>query len=150
MTVQEVMTAFPDTISADTSIHKAALMMRDENIGVIPIVDDLGSLVGIVTDRDIVVQAVAEGRGADTPVRECMSRSVDTVALDTTVEQAMLLMSQQQIRRVPVVENGRLVGIVSLGDLAESGASEQEKAETLEQVSVNAESMRTSRPPDLT
>ncbi len=150
MTVQEVMTAYPDTLAPDASIRKAALMMRDDDIGVIPIVDDLGSLIGVVTDRDIVIHAVADGRGADATVEECMSRSVDTVGQDTTVEQAMLLMSQQQIRRLPVVENGRLVGIVSLGDLAESNAPQQEKAETLEEVSVNAESGRMSRPADLT
>ena len=149
MTVQEVMTVDPQTLGPDASIRQAALLMRDGDIGVIPIVDGHGSLVGIVTDRDIVVHAVAEGRGSDTPVQACMSRQVDSVAKDTTVEQAMLLMSQQEIRRLAVEENGRLVGIVSLGDLAESGAPEREKAETLEEVSVNAGALRTSRPADL-
>ena len=92
-------------------------MMRDGDYGAVPIVDAAGSLVGIVTDRDIVVKAVAEGRDGDTPVRHCMSGNPDTVGTDTTVEQAMIVMTSRQVRRLPVVENGRLVGMVSLGDL---------------------------------
>jgi CBS domain-containing protein len=150
MTVEEVMTPYPEAISPDTSIRKAALLMRDDNIGVIPIIDNVGSLIGIVTDRDIVIHAVADGHSGDTSVETCMTRNPDTVAKDTTVEQAMLQMSQQQIRRLPVVENGRLIGMVSLGDLAESGAPEQEKAETLEEISIQANALRTSHPADLT
>ena len=125
-------------------------MMRDDDIGAIPVVDEIGSLVGIVTDRDIVVHAVADGKSIDTSVEACMTRNPDTVARDTTVEQAMLLMSQRQIRRLPVIENGRLIGIVSLGDLADSAAPAQEKAETLEDISVNAGALRTARPPEVT
>lgn len=149
-TVGQIMTAFPKSLSPDVSIHKAAQVMRDDDIGDIPIVDGLGVLVGIVTDRDIIIKAVADGRGPDTPIDHCMTRNPDAIAKDTTLEQAMLVMSQQQIRRLPVVENGRLIGIVSLGDLAESAAPGQEKAETLEQVSANAGALRTSRPADLT
>jgi CBS domain-containing protein len=150
MTVQEVMTANPEALSPEASIRQAASIMRDENIGVIPIIDEQGSLVGIITDRDIVVNAVALGHSSDTSVEECMTHDPAGVARDTTVEQAMLLMSQQQIRRLPVLENGRLIGIVSLGDLADSAAPSQEKAQTLEEISADAQAMRTSRPPDLT
>ncbi len=149
-TVAEVMTAYPKSLSPEGSIRKAAQIMRDEDVGVLPIVDGMGVLVGIVTDRDIAVKAVADGRDADTPVEKCMTRNPDTIGKDTTLQQAMLLMSQQQIRRLPVVENGRLIGIVSLGDLSDSRAPEQEKAETLERVSAGPGDLRMGRPEDLT
>lgn len=146
MQVAQIMTPYPRTLGPDDSIRRAAQIMRDEDIGVIPIVDAEGILAGIITDRDIAVKAVAEGRDADDSLEDCMTRQPDTVPGDTTVEQAMALMSRQQIRRLPVVENGRLIGIVSLGDIATSAVPEQEKAETLQEVSVNAEALRTSTP----
>ena len=143
MTVQQIMTQFPTTLGPDDSIHKAAQIMRDEDIGVIPIVDAGGSLVGMVTDRDIVVKSIAEGHDVDAPLEECMTTNPNMVARDTTVEQATRQMSQLQVRRLPVVENGRLIGIVSLGDIAKSGTPEQEKAETLEDVSASGGALRT-------
>jgi CBS domain-containing protein len=149
MTVADVMTSFPVTLSPEASIEKAAQIMRDDDVGVIPVVDGLGVLVGIITDRDIVIKAVAKGHGPDTVIDDCMTHSPHTVAKDTTVEQTMLLMSQEQIRRVPVVENGRLIGIVSLADLANSQVSDQEKGETLQQISTDPGGLRTPIPADL-
>ncbi len=143
MTVQEIMTQFPTPLGPDDSIHKAAQIMRDEDIGVIPIVDADGSLIGMVTDRDIVVKSVAEGHDIDAPLEECMTAKPNMIGRDTTVEQATRQMSQLQVRRLPVVENGRLIGIVSLGDIASSPAPEPEKAETLEDVSAPGGALRT-------
>lgn len=146
MIVQQIMTQFPTTLGPDDSVHKAAQIMRDEDIGSLPIVDDNGSLVGIVTDRDIVIGCIAQGHDLDSPVAECMTPDPDAIAKDTTVEQAARQMSQMQVRRLPVVEFGRLVGIVSLGDIAESAAPEQDKAETLEDVSRDAQALATDSP----
>lgn len=145
MTVQEIMTRFPTTLGPDDSIHRAAQLMRDEDIGSVPVVDENGSLVGIVTDRDIVVKSVAEGHDMDSPVAECMTANPDTIPHDITVEQATRQMAKHQIRRLPVVQNGRLIGILSLGDIADSAAPEQEKAATLEDVSAPGGALRTNR-----
>lgn len=143
MTVQEIMTQFPTTLGPDDTIHKAAQIMRDEDIGVIPVVDDDGSLVGVVTDRDIVVKSIAEGHDVDSPLAECMTSNPDTIPHDLTVEQATRQMAKHQVRRLPVVQNGRLIGILSLGDVANSAAPEQEKAATLEDVSASGGALRT-------
>lgn len=146
MTVQEIMTQFPTTLGLDDSIHKAAQIMRDGDFGSIPIVDENGSLMGIITDRDIVIGCIAEGHDLDSPVQKYMTPQPDTIAKDTTVEQATLQMSQMQVRRLPVIENGRLVGIVSLGDIATSAAPVPEKAGTLEDISQDDQALATDSP----
>ncbi|MBV9850989.1 MAG: CBS domain-containing protein [Armatimonadetes bacterium] len=137
-TVAEAMTPLPEALDPDAGIRRAAQMMRDGDYGVVPLVDDQGVLVGVVTDRDIVVRAVAEGRDADTPVRHCMTDDPDTVAQDTPLEQAMTVMTARQVRRLPVVENGRLVGMLSLADIAVSAAPPDAKAQVVESVSAGA------------
>ena len=142
MTIADVMTAFPETLSPDSTIHKAAQLMRDHDYGVIPVVDDIGSLVGIVTDRDIVIQAIAAGHGPETALSECMTGRPDTVPKDLPIADALHLMDKRQIRRVPVVENGRLIGMVSLSDIARSQAPEAEKSKALESVSASGSDPR--------
>jgi CBS domain-containing protein len=142
MIVSEIMTSFPEALGPDDTIHKAAKMMRDHDYGVIPILDENDSLVGIVTDRDIVVKAIAHGHGPDTPLRECMTANPDTVPKDLPIAQALHLMDNRQIRRLPVVEYGRLIGMVSLSDIAKSGAPEAEKLKTLESVSASGSDRR--------
>jgi len=142
MTIADVMTAYPEALSPESTIHKAAQLMRDQDYGVIPIVDDIGSLVGIVTDRDIVVQAIANGHGPETELRECMTPNPDTVPKDLPLADALHLMDKQQIRRVPVVENGRLIGMVSLSDIAKSRVPESEKSQALESVSAGGSDLR--------
>lgn len=144
MTVAEIMTTYPDALDAEASIRKAAQMMRDGDYGVVPITDENGSLVGIVTDRDIVIKAVADGQDLDDPIRDCMTQSPDSIAQDTSVEEAMRLMAKRQVRRLPVVENGRLIGMLSLGDIATSPESEHKKADTLAELSVNEETQQTT------
>jgi len=143
MIVADVMTAYPETLDPEATIQKAAQLMRDHDYGVMPVVDELGSLVGIVTDRDIVVKAVASGHGPETPLRECMTASPDTVPKDLPIDKALHLMNTRQIRRVPVVETGRLIGMVSLSDIANSGVQGEEILKTLESSSASGGALST-------
>ncbi|EQB97150.1 hypothetical protein GA8_02570 [Geobacillus sp. A8] len=108
--------------------------MRDFNVGAIPIVDD-GRLVGMITDRDIVVRGMAEKRPGSTAVTEVMSRDLVTLSPDDSVQKAADMMARHQIRRLPVVENGRLVGIISLGDLATNRYSDERAGRALSEIS---------------
>jgi CBS domain-containing protein len=142
MIVQDLMTEYPEALGPNDTIQKAAKMMRDHDYGIIPILDGLDSLVGVVTDRDIVVQAIAGGHGPETPIQECMSVKPDTVPKDLPIGEALHLMNARQIRRVPVVENGRLIGMLSLGDIAKSQIPEDLKAKSLEAVSAGGNDLR--------
>lgn len=116
--IRDVMTPNPVTLRSNATIEEAAMVMRDDGIGDVLVVED-GSLYGIVTDRDIVVRAIARHLPLTTKLREIASRNPVSVSPDDGVEQAIELMRQHAIRRMPVVEDGCPVGIVSLGDLAE-------------------------------
>lgn len=117
-TVAEVMTSDPATVDADAPISEAARQMRTRDAGDTLVLDS-GRLTGIVTDRDIAIRAVAEGKNPDTPVREVYSQQdLTTVTPDTRIELAVELMRSKAIRRLPVVEGDRPVGVVSIGDLA--------------------------------
>ena len=142
MIVQDIMTEYPESLGPQDTIQKAAQLMRDHDYGVIPILDGLDSLVGVVTDRDIVIQAVAKGHGPDTPLRECMSVQPDTIPKDLPIGQALHLMNTRQVRRLPVMESGRLIGMVSLSDIAKAQIPENEKAKTLESVSAGGADIR--------
>jgi CBS domain-containing protein len=116
--IREVMVTDPVALSSDVSVEDAARHMRDRHIGDVIVLED-EDVAGILTDRDIVIRAIAEGRDpAQTTIGELASRSVATVSPDDTVEAVIGMMRTLAIRRVPVVEAGRPVGIVSLGDLA--------------------------------
>jgi CBS domain-containing protein len=117
-TVADVMTSDPQTVEADRPAMEAARLMRDHDFGDVPVTEG-GRLVGIVTDRDIAVRLVAEGRDPGTAVREvCTSGSLVTVTADTTATEAVRLMREHAVRRLPVLDGDRLIGIVSLGDMA--------------------------------
>jgi CBS domain-containing protein len=129
------MTPDPRAARPDSPAYEVARMMRDEDVGPIPVVQD-GRLVGIVTDRDLCLQVLAERKPDDAPVRDFMTARPETASPDTTIHAAAQIMQTHQIRRLPVVEGDRLVGIVSLADLAVDTESEGLKAETLEEVSM--------------
>ena len=133
MNIRDIMTPNPRTVSPDDSIESAARIMRDEDTGAVPVVQD-GRPVGMLTDRDIVIRVVAEG-GTAQSVREIVSGRVISVSPDATTREATDLMSEHQIRRLPVVENERLVGIVSLGDLAVKEAKDRRVGDTLQSIS---------------
>ncbi len=116
-TVADVMTAHPAAVEGDQPVSVAAALMRDNDTGAV-IVNDNGRLRGIVTDRDITVRCVADDKGPETPVREACSGSVEAVGPDTDIDQAVQMMRTHAVRRLPVVEDGRAIGILSLGDLA--------------------------------
>lgn len=117
-TLKDLMTPNPLTVSRDTSVDRAARHMRDDGIGDV-IVTDGGTVCGIVTDRDIVVRAIAEGRDpAKTTVGEICSGDLATLSPDAGVEEAVTLMRERALRRLPIIEDGRPVGVVSIGDLA--------------------------------
>lgn len=117
-TVRDVMTADPATIDSSQPIIEAARLMRTADTGVLVVTAD-GAVSGVVTDRDITVRAVAEGRDVQTtPVAEVTSTDVESVGPDASLAQVVQTMRSRAVRRIPVVEGGRVVGIVSIGDLA--------------------------------
>jgi CBS domain-containing protein len=133
--LRDVMTPNPVTVGPSATLQEAARIMRDEDTGVVPIVEN-GRPVGVVTDRDIVVRAVADGaEGARRSVRDVASSDLITVPPDMTTEQAAELMAERQVRRVLVCENDRLVGVASIGDLAVKGRDDQRMGDTLEDIS---------------
>ena len=116
--VRDTMTADPRSIGASASVVEAARLMREEHIGSLPITDD-EQLVGMITDRDITTRVVAEAADPKTtPVGEVYSGDLVSVGPDNDLDEALQLMSRHQVRRLPVVENGRLVGIVAQADIA--------------------------------
>ena len=118
--VEEVMSRDPLTISASSSIAEAARLMREGDTGAMIVVDEQESVEGILTDRDIAIRAVADERDpSDTRVGEIASTDLDTLSPGSSVKDAVRLMREQAVRRLPVVDSGRPVGIVSIGDLAE-------------------------------
>ena len=135
MRAREIMTKNVRTAGRDTSLCEAAGIMRDGDLGAVPVVDN-GKLIGIVTDRDIVVRAVSEGKGADSPVCETMTNELFTVGPDDFVFEAVRLMGDKQVRRIPVVNpDGSLAGIIAMADVALEMEDEREIAETLEEIS---------------
>ena len=133
--IREIMTSNPTTIAADESITRAARMMRDEDVGIAPIVE-ADRLVGTVTDRDIAIRVVAEGKDPETtPVGEIASKDLVTVDPEQDLDEALRLMGQHQVRRLPVVEeDGRLVGIVAQADVALEADAAQ-TGEVVEEIS---------------
>ena len=118
------MTSNPTTVETRTDSREAARLMKSEDVGSIPIVEG-DRLVGIVTDRDIALRIVGEGKDLDTPVGEIASRDLVTIDPQQSLEEAARLMGQHQLRRLPVVEeDGRLVGILAQADIAQSGHDE--------------------------
>jgi CBS domain-containing protein len=117
--IREVMTRDPLTLSDDATITEAAKAMRNKDIGDVIVLSG-GQVAGIVTDRDIVIRAVADGHDLQsTPIGQISSRDLTTLSPDDTVEDAIRLVRDNAVRRLPVVEGNKPVGIVSLGDLAE-------------------------------
>ena len=138
MKIQDIMSAEPSTVTPDTPITEAARLMKEHNIGMLPVVESEGSrrLVGVVTDRDITIRHVAEGHLSDCPVREAMTDNVSTAKADENVERVMTLMAQEQVRRIPIVdERGDLVGVVSQADIVLESGDEKKAEQTVEQIS---------------
>jgi CBS domain-containing protein len=133
--ISEVMTSKLCTIDADKSVAYAAKMLRDEDVGLAPIVEG-DRLVGTLTDRDIAIRIVAEGRDPDsTTVREVASTELVTLDPQQDLDEALRLMAEHQVRRLPVVEeDGRLIGIVAQADVARQ-QNDAKTGEVVEQIS---------------
>ncbi len=120
-TIQDAMTANPATLDPSATATEAARTMKSENVGSLPIVED-DRLVGVVTDRDLALRVLGEGRSGDTTVGEIASKELVTVDPQQSLEEAARLMAEHQVRRLPVCEeDGRLVGILAQADVATSG-----------------------------
>jgi len=133
--VKDIMTKSVAYINPEASVTEAAQLMQKHNVGSIPVCDKNG-VIGLVTDRDIVVRNVAHGTDPhSTPVKNVMTSQVTTVSPEMDAEQVSGIMSKNQIRRIPVVDNNMLVGIVALGDLATDKRFDTEASGALSDIS---------------
>lgn len=138
MLVSELMSNSVITISPDEPASLAARLLYRHNIGSIPVCTEDGKLKGVVTDRDIVLRCVAaENDPETTPVREIMTRGLITVSPKDDVREAARQMAESQVRRLPVVDSGRLVGYLSIGDLAKTHMYDMEASKALSEISLN-------------
>ncbi len=139
MKARDVMTPNPDVLTPDEPVTRAAQLMRDRNVGIVPVVEDKSSmkLRGVITDRDIAIRHVAEGHPNNCRVADEVSKQrLATVQPDADVKDVMEVMMREQVRRVPVVEgDNRLVGIVAQADIAERGPSEKQVGKVVEKIS---------------
>ena len=133
--VKDVMSRDVQVISPDATIREAATKMREGDFGMMPVGEN-DRMIGAITDRDIAVRAVAEGKGPDTRVREVMSGEIIWTYEDNSIEEAAEIMSEHQVRRLPIVNREkRLVGIVALGDFAVEPDDIEAAAEALADIS---------------
>ncbi|RXT13626.1 CBS domain-containing protein [Ammoniphilus sp. CFH 90114] len=133
--LREIMTTDVETVTLLDNVYEVACKMRDHNVGVIPVVDENQHCIGVITDRDIVVRGLAEKREGSAKVEQVMSTELITCSPDTSIDEAAKKMAKEQIRRVPVVENGRLVGIVAMADLATHSRYVNEAGYALSEIS---------------
>jgi CBS domain-containing protein len=135
-TIRDLMTSDPKVVEPDKPVAEAAKLMKQEDVGIVPIVDDQNHLVGTITDRDITVRVVAEEKDPkSTTVSEVASQNPVTVDPQQNLDEALRLMAQHQVRRLPVVEeDGKLVGIVAQADVAREG-EDARTGEVVEQIS---------------
>lgn len=135
MKVKDIMTAEVETCGPETTIEEVASMMGDQDVGSIPVVEK-GNLKGMITDRDLVIRGIASQFPLDAPVNRIMSSDVPTTGTpDMEVEEAADLMANNQVRRLPIVEDNRIVGIVALADIAVDEDDPEDSEVALEEIS---------------
>lgn len=136
MKVKDIMTDDLAVISPDATVIEAAQLMQKHDVGAVPVCEG-SNIVGLVTDRDIVVRNIAHGKDPNhTPVRDVMTTQVKSISPETNISEAAGIMATQQIRRLPVIQDDRLVGMVSLGDLATKAKFDVEVSTTLGEISI--------------
>lgn len=137
MRIQDVMTRDPKSVTPQTTARDAAKIMKSEDVGIIPVVDANRRLVGVVTDRDLAVRVVADGRDGNTLVSEVMSSGpLATCGPDEDVNSAMDAMASEQVRRIPIVdERGALVGILAQADVVRKAGLDHKAENTVERIS---------------
>ncbi|MFC7372044.1 CBS domain-containing protein [Fictibacillus iocasae] len=134
--LNEIMSRNVDVCHPDDNVYEAAVKMKNDNVGAIPVCRN-GELMGVITDRDLAVRCIAEKRPGSTKVTDVMTKDLVTASPDMDLEEAAALMSSEQIRRLPVVESGKLVGIVSIGDLSLHRQSDMAAGRALTDISEN-------------
>lgn len=133
--IKDIMTEQVAFVEPESSVTQAAQLMQRHDVGVIPVCQNQ-NIVGMVTDRDIVIRNIASGKDPqNTPVKDIMTSNVKSINANMSLDQAAEIMSSNQVRRLPVVDNNQMVGIVALGDLAAQGRNDMEVADTLEEIS---------------
>ena len=138
MLVKEIMSAAPVSLETEEPVAAAARLMRERNIGAMPVCDASGRLVGMLTDRDIVIRCIASGASAENVrVEDIMTRGAVTAETAEPLDAALTRMEREQIRRLPVTEGGRLVGMLSLADVARTGRLAMETADALSKITSN-------------
>lgn len=137
LTARELMTRQVRSVHLDSSLREVARVMKDEDCGIVPVVDERGRLRGVLTDRDMVIRTLAEGRPPDTlHARDIMTDDVEAVTPDESIHSIIALMGRRQVRRVPVVEHDdRLVGIISMADIATRADYDEELQQALDRIS---------------
>lgn len=141
-TLRDVMTTNVTYSNPQDPVMQAAQKMKQLNVGSIPVCDANQNVIGMITDRDICLRCVADNLPNSTPVQQVMSQNVVTASPDMTVDKAAHLMSERQIRRLPVVENGKMVGIVAIGDLATRHPSAEEAGHALSDISAPSQPLQ--------
>ena len=135
MKVKDIMTRQVVSVSQNSTLGEVATEMKNLNVGSLPVCDNNSSILGIITDRDMVVRGLIQGYTNQSIVRDVMTTNPITVTPDTDVSEVTELMAQNQIRRIPVVEGGTLVGIVSIGDVAVRDSFVEEAGNALSDIS---------------
>lgn len=133
-TVREIMSTNIAHVTPEDNVYEAATTMREHNIGMVPVMDN-GSLLGVITDRDIVLRSVADRKPNSSRVSEIMTNQLVYGTPDMTVEEAARIMAEGQVRRLPIVENSQVIGMISLGDLALSPENAQQAEVALSEIS---------------
>ncbi|MFC7321445.1 CBS domain-containing protein [Halobacillus campisalis] len=137
--VRDIMSTDLSVCQTNSSLYDAANMMKQQGVGAIPICDGNGQIMGMVTDRDLAVRGYAGHSPDSTPVQQVMSDKVYNISPEASLEEASQMMAEHQVRRLPVVENGKLTGIISLGDLSTEEKSDQAAGVALQEISERPE-----------
>jgi len=141
MKLRNVMTDNVSTVQSNSSVSEAASIMKELNVGAVPVCEG-SKPIGILTDRDIALRNVADARDANSQVKDIMSGNLVYGTPNMSNEEAAQIMADNQIRRLPIVENGNIVGIVSLGDLAVKTGNDMEAGKALSSISIPSQPQR--------
>lgn len=135
--VRDLMSTDCKTVTLKDNVHEIAVLMAENDTGFVPVVEteDHGKVIGVVTDRDLVIRGYAQKRPGSCPVQDVMSAQLITISPEQDAEEAADLMAKHQIRRLPVVDNGKLVGIISLGDLSLGSTTGRDAGIALSEIS---------------
>lgn len=135
MKVKDIMTSNVATVSETSTIKDVAMQMKNLNVGSIPVCDDSNIPIGIVTDRDIVLRNVSEGLSPSSTVNNVMTNNLISCTPETDVHEAASIMAKNQIRRLPVIQNNKIVGVLAIGDLAIRNILVDDAGEALSSIS---------------